>query len=274
VTFNLFHGGPLSGLIGNAQQLDRRLEMAAEALRDLRADVIGLQEASWGRQRGGVAARLAMQLGYYHLYAPASSRFFGNHGIDRAVAFLLNFTEGPAILSRYPILRWQVEDLPRCGKLLESRILLSAALHTPWGPLQVFSAHTRGDPCQTRRIAELVRERRGRVPSVLMGDFNAIPESQAITALTEGTGFMDAFRSVNPTLPGLTVWQRVDAPAPTVKRRVDYLFVIPGGEVPGRVLSSRVVLNAPRQLPDGTALWPSDHYGVLAEVEVFPPQAK
>lgn len=92
--------------------------------------------------------------------------------------------------------------------------------------------------------------------------------------LTEDAGFIDPFRSANPTLPGLTVWQRVDAPAPTVKRRADYLFVIPGVEVQGRVLSSRVVLNAPRRLPDGTALWPSDHYGVLAELEVFASRAR
>ncbi|MFI5338984.1 MAG: hypothetical protein ACHQ7N_04005 [Candidatus Methylomirabilales bacterium] len=104
--------------------------------------------------------------------------------------------------------------------------------------------------------------------SVLMGDFNAVADSRAITALMDDADFIDAFRSANPTLPGPTVWQRVDAPAPMVSRRADYLFVIPGVEVAGRVLSSRVVLNAPRRLPNGTALWPSDYYGVLAEVEV------
>ena len=86
---------------------------------------------------------------------------------------------------------------------------------------------------------------------MLMGDFNAVAKSPAIAVLTEDAGFIDAFRSANPTLPGLTVWQRVDAPSPTVKRRADYLFVIPGVEVQGRVLSSRVVLNAPRRLRVG-----------------------
>jgi endonuclease/exonuclease/phosphatase family metal-dependent hydrolase len=274
VTFNLFHGGPLSGLTGKARYLDRRLEMAAEGLQSLHADIVGLQEASWSRQRGEVAARLAARLGYSYIYAPASSRFFGNRPVDRAIAVLLNFTEGPAILSRFPILRWQVDDLPRCGKVLDSRVLLSAMLGTPWGPLQVFSAHTRGDLCQTRRVAELVRERRGSLPSVLMGDFNAAAESPAIAALTQGAGFIDAFQQVNPNLPGLTVWQQVDAPVSTVRRRSDYVFVIPGRDVPGRVLSSRVVLNAPQRLPDGTALWPSDHYGVMADLGVFAPRAE
>ncbi len=82
-------------------------------------------------------------------------------------------------------------------------------------------------------------------------------------------GVRRRLRERQPDSPGLTVWQQVDAPAPTVNRRGDYLFVIPGVEVPGSVLWSRVVLNAPRRLPDGTTLWTSDHYRVLAELEAF-----
>lgn len=170
VTFNLFHGGVLSGLGGDAKDLDGRLEITGAELRRLGADVVGLQEASTGRGRGSAAARLAAQLGFHHVYAPASSRFFGNNGVDRVIAFLLNFTEGPAILSRFP-------------------------------------------------------------------------------------------------------WQRIEEPIPTVMRRVDYVFVVPGTEFAGRVLSSRVILDAPRQVGDGKVLWPSDHYGILAELDVFPPPA-
>jgi endonuclease/exonuclease/phosphatase family metal-dependent hydrolase len=270
VTFNLFHGGVFSGLGGDAKDLGGRLQIAAEELRLLGVDVVGLQEASTGRGRGNVAARLAAQLGFHHVYAPASSRFFGNHGVDRVIAFLLNFTEGPAVVSRFPITGWQIHDLPRCDRLMDSRVLLAADLLTPWGPLRVSSTHTRGDPCQTRRVAELLRNGGGPLPSVLMADLNAAEGSPAIAALTEGAGFVDAYRTANPTLPGPTVWQRIEEPAPTVWRRVDYVFVVPGAEVAGRVLSSRVVLDTPRPRPDGKVLWPSDHYGVLAELEVFP----
>jgi len=55
------------------------------------------------------------------------------------------------------------------------------------------------------------------------------------------------------------------------RRRVDDVFLVPGEEVPGRVLSSRVVLDRPRALVDGAVLWPSGHDGVLADFEVFPP---
>jgi endonuclease/exonuclease/phosphatase family metal-dependent hydrolase len=153
---------------------------------------------------------------------------------------------------------------------MDSRVLLSVTLQTPWGPLRVFSTHTRGDPCQTGRVAELVRDGRGPMPAVLLGDLNAPEGSAAIAALTEGAGFVDAYRTANPTFPGATVWQRMEEPTPTVRRRVDYIFVVPGTEFAGKVLSSRVILDAPRQVGDGKVLWPSDHYGVLAAIEVFP----
>jgi endonuclease/exonuclease/phosphatase family metal-dependent hydrolase len=273
VTFNLFHGGAFSGLGGSAHDLADRLEMAAEQLRALRADIIGLQEASRGRDRGDVAARLAARLGFHVAYAPANPRLFASDGFSRAVASLLNFEEGPAIVSRFPFVGWHAYELPRCGRIVESRRLLSATLATPWGPLRAFSAHTIGDPCQTRRVAEIVRGEGGPLPRVLMGDFNAVEDSPAIAALTRDVGFTDAFRTANPGQPGLTVWQRIEEATPTVRRRVDYIFVAPGAAVEGRVTSSRLVLNAPRRLGDGRTLWPSDHYGVAAEIEIFPLRA-
>ncbi len=110
VTFNLFHGGPLSRPAGDARHLDRRPEIGAEVLGNPHADIIGLQEASWSRKRGEVAAHLATRLGSSYVYAPASSRFFGNRGVDRAIAVLLNLTEGPAIVDRFPILRSLLSD--------------------------------------------------------------------------------------------------------------------------------------------------------------------
>jgi len=273
VTYNLFHGGPASGLLGDAHDLDRRLDIVVEELRNLDADVVALQEASAGRHRGNVAERLAHRLGFHHAYAAANPRIFGSDGVSRIVARLLSFSEGPAIVSRFPIVTWHGYELPRCGKLFERRMLLSATVESPWGHIRVFSAHTRGDVCQTRVVAEIVRLGRNRLPSILMGDFNAPEESPAIAALARQPGFLDAFRTANPTQPGFSVWQQMNVAAPTVHRRVDYLFVVAGNEVPGSVLSSRLVLNAPRPLGDGKPLWASDHYGVLAEVEIVSPSS-
>ena len=271
VTFNLLHGGVFSGLRGNAQNLDRRLDLVVEELRTLGADVIGVQEASWGRGRGNVAERLATQLGFHYAYAPASFRLFSSEILNGMVATVMNLTEGPAIISRFPIASWQAYDLPRCGRFTDPRVLLCAELQTPWGSLHACSTHTSGNLCQSKSVIDVIHSRRGPLPVLLMGDFNAPEHSPAITALIQEAGFIDTFRSVNPVAPGLTVWQNVDVPRPTVLRRVDYLFLMPGTKTAGRVLSSQVVFDAPRRFPDGQMVWPSDHYGVLTEVEVFSP---
>ena len=46
------------------------------------------------------------------------------------------------------------------------------------------------------------------------------------------------------------------------------LFRSPNGAPAPRVRGSRVVLDTPARRPDGSTLWPSDHYGVLAELEL------
>ena len=267
VTFNLFHGGPLSGLWGDDRELERRLEMVIAELRALDPDVIALQEASVGLGRGNVAARVAEALGYDHVYAPATTRVFREPVLGRLVSVLMNFAEGPAILSRFPIGRTHRHDLPRCAKVLDPRVLVHAELTTPWGPFHVLSTHTSRDACQIRRVGELARGLGGASPVVLGGDLNHAEDTAPIQALI-GEGLVDAFRMANPDDAGLTVWQRITSPEPTVFRRVDYILLVPGAESPGRVLASRVVLNTPDRRGDGAALWPSDHYGVLAEIDV------
>src|SRR5262245_52167908 len=75
-TFNMLHGGVVSGLVGSAQDLDRRLEMAVTEFQKLNLDIIGIQEASTSRGRGNTAARLADQLGFHYVYAPAGFLLF------------------------------------------------------------------------------------------------------------------------------------------------------------------------------------------------------
>ena len=273
LSYNLLHGGVLSGVTGDDQDLEARFRIAVEELRLLDVDIIGLQEASTGRRRGNVAERLARELGFHHVYAPALFRITPVEWLNRSVGWIMNFTEGPAVLSRFPIAASEALDLPRCNGVVDPRVLLYVTVRTPRGDLGVASTHTSRGFCEAEHVAALMQARRGPLPSVLMGDFNSGEESPGIRRLTDGAGFVDAFRAANPSAPGLTVWQAVHVPTPTVRRRVDYVFMLPGRVVPGRARSSRVVLDAPRRFGDGQVLWASDHYGVLAELEVFPSQA-
>jgi endonuclease/exonuclease/phosphatase family metal-dependent hydrolase len=271
VTLNVLHGGPLSGWTGKDSRLEARLDLVTEALRALDPDVIALQEASWSRSRGEIASRLAGRLGLNHTYAPSSMRLFDTSWFNLAAAAFMDFSEGPAILSRFPIARSETHRLPRCGRRLDPRVLLFAELVTPAGALRVFSTHTSGHVCHAEAVAELIRERRGNLPAVLMGDLNAVESSAAIQRLVAEAGLVDAFRARNPDAPGYTVWQPVLAPERRAFRRVDYVLMAPGRLFPGAVLDSRVVVDVPGRLPDGSVIWPSDHYGVLADLAVFPP---
>ena len=134
----------------------------------------------------------------------------------------------------------------------------------------MFSTHTSGHACHAEAVAALVRERHGDLPGVLMGDLNAVESSAAIKGLLKEAGLVDVFRAKNPDAPGHTVWQPVLVPERRAFRRVDYVLMAPGRIFPGAVVDSRVVIDAPGRLPDGGAIWPSDHYGVLADLAVFP----
>src|SRR5262245_60891304 len=131
VTFNLLHGGPWSGLVGSGADLDERLGMVVEQLRALRPDVVGLQEASVGGWRGNVAERLGRALGLEWVHVPTTSQVFGVDWLDRTITSAIRFNEGPAVLSRFPIVGSESVALPRCVSLLVPRVLLRVEVRTP-----------------------------------------------------------------------------------------------------------------------------------------------
>ena len=268
VTFNLLHGGPSSGWRGTGEHLEERLVIVTRELKALAPDIVGLQEASIARGRGNVAARLATALGLQWAHASATRRFSGLGWLNGLIVLGINFEEGPAVLSRFPITATEIVELPRCRHFYDPRVLLRATVQTPRGPLDVFSTHTGHDACQVRRIAEVVSARRGALPALVMGDFNAPDTADWMVELARQHGFVDAFRAGQPDARGATVWQNPAAPTSTVTRRVDYIFVVPNGTPAPHVRDSRVILDTPSRLPDGSTLWPSDHYGVLAELEL------
>jgi endonuclease/exonuclease/phosphatase family metal-dependent hydrolase len=269
VTFNMLHGGPWSGLTGRDGDLEARLALVAAELRALEPDVVALQESPVSRWRGDVAARLAGALGFQHVHSRATELVFGWRPLGRLVTAALGFVEGPAILSRFPILASTVHELPRCARRLDPRVALQARLATPAGPLAVYSTHTSRDDCQLRRVAEIVAAHDGPLPALVLGDLNTAETAPGLRAFLD-RGFLDLFRAANPAAIGATVWQVIDAPEPTVRRRVDYALMLPTRQAGAEVVASRVVLNAPGRTRDGRPLWPSDHYGVLAEVTLRP----
>ncbi|MEW6269711.1 MAG: endonuclease/exonuclease/phosphatase family protein [Thermodesulfobacteriota bacterium] len=271
VTINLLHGGVLSGLFGDEADVDERLDLIAAELERTGADVVGVQEASTGRARGNTARRLAERLGFDYVYAPALFRFTGWWPIDDLIAAVMNFTEGPAVLSRFPIVGSEVRRLPRCSGVLDVRVAVRADVATPWGEMPVYSTHLSWGACESGELARFVAAKRNALPAVVMGDFNATADMPQMARLVLEARLEDAFHAANPTERGATVWQNPAAERRTVSRRVDFVLVGAGTERPGRVLESRVILDEPHRTRDGRVVWPSDHYGVLATIDVAAP---
>ncbi|OQW35235.1 MAG: hypothetical protein A4E19_16830 [Nitrospira sp. SG-bin1] len=269
LTYNLLHDGPWSGFFESGTHLAERLDLTIQELRRLQPDVIALQEASDSRKHGNVPQRIADALGYQMVFAPATEHIFGISPLDRLITAAIGFKEGPAILSRYPIVASEVYDLPRCHRRMDPRILLRAEIKAPDGPIHVFSAHTsKGDECQLQRVGELFRQHRGTGRAILMGDLNTGEQSAVLTGWQKEPGFIDVFRAANPGVSGGTVWQNIYVEWPTADRRVDFIFLFDGNSDKSPVVhSSRLAFDQPGRLPNGDALWPSDHRGVVADIE-------
>jgi endonuclease/exonuclease/phosphatase family metal-dependent hydrolase len=115
-------------------------------------------------------------------------------------------------------------------------------------------------------------------PQILMGDFNARPESDEIRWLrgltTLGgrrTFYQDTWDRLHPGQAGWT-WARANPNTARLAflepdRRLDYIFVTPmRGDGRGTVHACHMVFDQ----PEADGVFASDHFGLLAEIQVEP----
>ena len=232
-----------------------RLELVRAELRRLSPRLVGLQEVM--RDETCQAAEIAEGLGYEVVYAPATEFDEG--------------TMGNALLSDLPVLEHRVLVLPT-EPGIETRALLYALVGAPdGGELPIFVTHLDWQPdrgaarlAQVRFIAERAAELApdGR-PPVLMGDFNAGPETEEIRHLREpsGPGLTDAWLHAGDGSAGET-FSPVNAYARRAgvsSRRIDYVFT--GGD------ATPVRAEPAFRTPRGD-VWPSDHFGLVSDLTV------
>lgn len=242
----------------------RRRRILLDELARLNLDVIGLQEAVEEPSGGpGQAVDLASPQGLHVAYAPEGPFRSG--------------TIGNAVLSRYPIERSQSLPLPGVGRF--ARNVLHAELRLPEGLLHVFCTHLaygpdRGPDREQQVVAaEALVGRAGRaLPRILLGDFNAEPDSPEIGFLTgrnalagRRASFQDAAAVAGRSE---ATWAKANPftdPAPPVDRRIDYVFVSSQeANGSGSIRSCRLAFAE----PDASGCFASDHFGVTAEVEI------
>jgi len=253
ISFNMLHGIP------QFTDLRERLEIIAAEIDRLDADIVILQEVPWTVKTGAAAQDLAERTGMNYAYLRSNAN-----------RWALLFEEGEAILSRYPLSDPGFAELqPRAG-FFEHRVVLHVTAATPGGDVDVYGTHlTNGDPNvnlgQARALADLVEQSRS-APAVIVGDFNARPDSPQIQALQER--WLDAFAEIEPAdaytccIDDLTVEEAI----PT--RRIDYVFLAAGDKTLDVVAVQRV-FDRPFTVPQGWQ-WASDHIGLMVDLILEP----
>jgi endonuclease/exonuclease/phosphatase family metal-dependent hydrolase len=271
LTLNLWH---------DAGPYEARAARIRGWLERLSPDLIGFQEALRGPGFDQVA-ELTEGLGYHCDYACAS-RFWRDPAHGRGKRPAHEF--GNAIASRWPIASREAVALPDAGDG-ETRAALSVSIDSPHGPLGMTCTHLhwkfRHGAVRERQVVAvcdlaLRRRPRGGFPPLLVGDFNAEPESAEIRYVTglqslEGrsVAFLDAWRVAGGGGPGIT-WSNANPYARVnlePDRRIDYVFAgfpVRGSGV-GRIARCRVVCDR-----EEGGVWPSDHFGVYAELRTDP----
>ncbi len=276
---------------GTEPPLERRLELAIEQLRSLQPDVVCMQEC---RPLDGVSGRttadvLAEALGLRAVYETSCAWNAGDGNMKTSGQ------EGLAILSRTEILEVHAAPLPE-GRAAETRLLLSARIATDFEPVWVHTTHLhyRLDDGVAREkqvlaidaaLRALGREKDS-APQILCGDFNATPDSdemrflRGLTTLDgRRTHFQDSWLRLHPEpgpgdgpAEGITWSSDNELTRPLrsldIDRRIDYVYVT-SRKKDGRasVHECRVVLTDRAADGDFCA---TDHYGVLAVVQVVP----
>jgi endonuclease/exonuclease/phosphatase family metal-dependent hydrolase len=257
---------------GTEAPLDRRLALAARQLDALQPHAVGLQEVKVLPGGGTTADELAARLGLRAVYFPT----------------LDGGRDGLAILSRFPILEHRTLALPD-ARPDEARGLLSARLETPAGAIWFHTTHLhyRLDDGVAREhqvvaIDEAIRAL-GRTPAdapqILCGDFNATPDADEMrflrglhTLAGRRTHWQDAWLRQHPHDDGVTWSSENEHTRPLrsldIDRRIDYVLVTSRKkDGRGTVHRCEVVL-ADREGSGADAICASDHFGVLADVQI------
>lgn len=242
VTLNLRH---------NQDRWDERFPLVVEALYQEQADLIGLQEVWMPIQQAHLIANelnaLAPDQPYQVMVEP-------KRGAESV--------EGIGILSRLPVLEQERLELPE-GERVAQRVLVEVEGQ------QVSFANTHlhhrpiGDECiRLPQMRTLLAWMFSRTPVrwILTGDMNALPESSTIAAA--GERLQSAYFVVHGEHPITFPTPLVYATTPEWKACIDHIFFDPRTL---RASDARILGN--QSHPDDATLYPSDHYGLVAEFE-------
>ena len=230
-----------------ADRWDERLPLLLADMAALQPDLMGLQEVVYPAQQD-------------RLIGAASA---GHYQVQRGWAGRPEY--GNSILVREPLAAGD----PERADLGRDRSATRVPLQLPGGTRLVFAVthlhHLVPDNAvrdeQARGVVEWLD---GPDATIVVGDFNADPAEPAYARMV-GAGFRSAFAEANGVEPAVTWPSGLQGPAIDDDGEpgcLDYIWV--RGAV--RVVSARLVFDRPAV--DDPGLYPSDHFGVAAQVEI------
>lgn len=187
MSYNIHHG------VGLDEQLS--LQRIADVIRNSGAEIVGLQEVDryYGERSDfqDQAKELAGLLGYHYAYG-------ANLDLEPEEGQTNNRQYGTAIVSKYPILRSENVLLSSFGK--EQRGVLHAVVNLKGIHVDVYNTHLGLDvasrTAQAQEIIDLAASA-SEGPVLLMGDFNAEPDSSEFQLLLDSGLFVNSFQGID-----------------------------------------------------------------------------
>jgi endonuclease/exonuclease/phosphatase family metal-dependent hydrolase len=244
VTLNLWH---------DKGEWPKREKLIVAALRELRPDVITLQEVFQHEGLPNQARTLAEALGYEYVFAsvdpPGKARRFGN-----------------AILTRHPILG---RDWRALEPLDDYRTIARVRIAVDGRQINVYDTHLhwtgQGGAIRAQQVGDALRYISATddgLPSVLAGDLNASMDAPELRPLL--ASFLDAYAAMHP---GMAAADRAHSTLNLDRyppRHIDQVLLQRGAFVPTQ---AQLIFDR----PDEAGTWASDHYGVLVRFRFAAP---
>lgn len=255
---------------GRREPYDRRVALLRREIGSLAPDVISLQEVDGIDNERNQAAEIFEPLGYEVRFDPRPGR--------------KDFEWGMAIVARHDLGDLEVTVLPHGGVAIAARVRVGerqlwfcAACPLGWWQNQESQ---REEECVALDEWLTGLAAGDELPPVMGGDFDATPDAASIRFLTglqslqgRSTHWIDAFASAGDGSPGYT-WSsdnpfmapsaRATFAQPEHHRRIDYVFI----GSPFKWSSGIIVRSAAVVLKKQGDIAPSDHYGVLADLDL------
>lgn len=249
------------------QEPGARLRAIGRTLPELALDVVAFQEA-WYPKARRILREAGDRAGLVHAWSP-EARFGGS---------------GLLVLSRHPIERarfapYALGGLPQRvshGDYYGGKGYVNLRIATPEGPVAFVDTHLHaryaGDVPHAymgHRSGQVVQLALGTLhlaePLVVVGDFNFVPGSAEDRVLRGLSGLRDLAQEAGDAEPTVLRSNVFRAGSTKPDRRVDFVFGRDGRHDRVRSVSARRVFDSP--IP-GRDLAPSNHAGVLAELEI------